>query len=132
MKVKFQYADHTEWEGPPEDAHTSPDKGVIRMIVIDDGGYELVFGYKDIYYLFAVEEGWMFGADNPQRRFLIKPGVGGCEGTPIPFALPAGAVHRDGETVSQEEAVKLGLISSVDVKILHPKQRIETCEECGE
>ena len=34
MKVRFQYVDHSEWEGPPEDAHTAPDLGINRMRTI--------------------------------------------------------------------------------------------------
>ena len=135
MKVRFQYTDHTEWEGPPEEAHESPDKGLVRMIVTDDHDYVLEFVYRDIYYLYLedkLKKEWTFGADNPQRRFTIAPGQAGCDGRPIPLALPEGAIIRHGETVSQEEAVKFGLIKSVDEKELHAKQNIETCEECGE
>ncbi len=135
MKVRFQYTDHTEWEGPPEDAHKSPDKGIVRMLVTDDHGYELQFVYKDIYYLYPedkLDNEWTFGADNPQRRFTIKKGQAGCDGVPIPLHLPDRAIIRHGETVSQEEAVKFGLIKSVDEKILHSKQRIETCKDCDE
>ena len=132
MKVKFQYTDHTEWEGPPKDAKKSPDLGIVRMIVTDDHGYVLEFVYKDIYYLYSVKGGWMFGADNPQRRFFIKAGQAGCTGEPIPLALPKNAIVRHGETVSQEEAVAFGLIKTVDEKELHKKKRVETCEGCGE
>ncbi len=34
MRVKFQYVDWTEWEDIPENAHLSPDKGVVRMWAI--------------------------------------------------------------------------------------------------
>ena len=132
MKVKFQYTDHTEWEGPPEDAHLSPDKGLVRMIVTDDEGYILTFVYQDIYYLYPKDGGWLFGACNPWREFVVYPGVGGCNGKERPLVLPSDAVVRYGETVSQEEAVVFGLIETVDEKTLHPKRRIETCRECDE
>ena len=132
MKVRFQYTDHTEWEGPPEEAHTSPDKGIIRMLVIDDGGYELRFTYQDIYYLYPEDDGWLFGGCNPWKEYIIRPGQAGCSGEPRPFKLPEDAVIRHGETVSQEEAVKFGLIKSVDEKTLHAKRRIETCKDCDE
>jgi hypothetical protein len=130
MKVRYQYTDHTEWEGPPEKAHTSPDKGIIRMIVIDDGDYELWFTYQDIYYLYPKDGGFLFGGCNPWKEYIIKPGQAGCSGEPRPFELPENATIRHGETVSQEEAVKFGLIKSVDEKTLHAKRRIKTCKEC--
>ncbi len=132
VKLQFQYTDHTVWEGPPEDAHESPDKGIVRMLATDDHGYVLTFTYQDIYYLYPVEEGWLFGACTPWREFILKPGVAGCDGIPRPFVLPESAVIRHGETVSQEEAVSFGLIESVDEKVLHPKERIETCKDCDE
>ena len=130
MKVKFQYADWTVWEGPPEDAENSPDKGIVRMYVTDDHGYILTFDYQDIYYLYPEDGGFLFGACNPQREFLIKPGDAGCSGEERPFALPENAIIRHGETVSQEEAVKFGLIESVDSKELHPKRQVKTCKDC--
>lgn len=131
MKVKFQYTDHTEWEGLPKDAHLSPDKGIVRMITTDDEGYVLNFVYQDIYYLYPKDGGWLFGACTPWREFIIYPGVGGCDGEERPFALPDNAVIRHGETVSQEEALKFGLIKTIDEKVLHAKCRVETCEECS-
>ncbi len=132
MKVRFQYTDHSEWEGPPEDAHLSPDKGIVRMFAICDHDTVLTFVYQDIYYLYPKDGGWLFGGCNPNTEFILYPGVAGCEGKERPFALPEGAVIRHGETVSQEEAVKFGLIKTVDEKTLHHKRRIETCKECGE
>ena len=113
MEVRFQYANHTEWEGSPWNAHKSPTRGIIRMVVTDDHGYVLTFVYQDIYYLYEVREGWLFGACNPWREFIIKPGVAGCNGEERPLVLPKGAVIRHGETVSQEEAVKFGLIETL-------------------
>ncbi len=133
MKVRFQYVDHSEWEGLPEEAHLSPDKGIIRMLAIDDFDYVLSFEYQDIYYLYPAESGWLFGGCTPWREFILIPGVAGCDGKERPFKLPENAVVRHGETVSQEEAVKFGLIETVDEKVLHKKKRIEveTCEVCG-
>lgn len=132
IKVRFQYTDHTEWEGPPKDAHKSPDKGIIRMFAIDDVGNKLTFTYQDIYYLYSVKGGWLFGACTPWREFILRPGQIGCEGEEVPFELPERAVERYGETVSQEEAVKFGLIGSVDEKVLHAKRRpaVKKCKEC--
>ncbi len=135
VKLQFQYTDHTVWEGPPEDAHESPDKGVIRMVVTDDHDYVLEFVYQDIYYLYpeyGEGDGWLFGACTPWREFIIRPGVAGCDGKQRPFNLPVYAVVRHGETVSQEEAVKFGLIATVDEKVLHEKKRIEVnrCKDC--
>ncbi len=132
MKVKFQYTNHTEWEGSPEEARESPDEGIVRMIVTDDHGYVLTFVYQDIYYLYPKDGGWLFGACNPWREFLIYPGQAGCDGKERPLVLPEGTVVRRGETVSQEEAVRFGLIKTVDEKELHPKRHIETCGGCDE
>ena len=136
MKVKYQYVDHTEWEGPPDRAHLSPDKGIIRMYAICDHDTVLTFEYQDIYYLYWSPRvgGWLFGGCNPYREFIFYPGVPGCEGKEVPLVLPESAVIRHGETVSQEEAVKFGLISSLYEKDLHPKRRVlvETYKECGE
>lgn len=133
MKVRFQYTDHSEWEGPPEQAHASPDEGIVRMFAIDDYDHILTFTYQDVYYLYQVEDGWLFGACTPWREFVISPGVAGCDGKEIPFELPERAVVRHGETVSQEEAVKFGLIGAVDEKILHLKKRVEVvrCRDCA-
>lgn len=132
MMVRFQYADFTEWEGVPENAHNSPDKGVIRMYATDDQGYVMQFTYHDIYYLYPVDEGWLFGGATPWLEYVFKPGVGGCNGIPRPFELPDRAIVRHGETVSQEDAVKFGLIKTVDTKVLHKKKRIEVkrCKDC--
>jgi len=132
MKVKFQYTDFSEWEGSPEDAHKSPDRGIIRMIVTDDLGYVLKFTYKDIYYLYEVEDGWLFGGCVPFMEFIIRPGVGGCSGDPKPFELPDRAIVRHGETVSQEEAVKFGLIETADAKTIREVERVKVnrCKDC--
>ena len=134
MKVRFQYTDFTEWEGPPEDAHKSPDKGIVRMIAICDSGYETWFTYQDVYYVYKVEDGWLFGGCNPWREYVLRPGVSGSNGTVRPFNLPERAIVRHGETVSQEDAVKFGLIKAVDSKLLHKKRQIEVnrCKDCGE
>lgn len=124
MKVRFQYANWTNWTGPPEKAHLSPDKGVVRMYAFDDFDNCLTFTYDDFYYLYPVEDGWLFGSGTSKRTFILRPGQRGCEGTELPFELPKRAVVRKGETVSQEEAVKFGLIKSVDEKELHLKRDI--------
>ena len=138
MKVKFQYTDWTEWEGPPVQAHLSPDKGVVRMYAFDDFGNCLTFTYQDFYYLYPTvitggykDGGWLFGANSPSREFILRPGQRGCEGDEIPFELPDHAVVRKGETVSQEEAVKFGLIKSVNEKELHPKRDVPIKKGCG-
>lgn len=132
MRVRFQYTDHTNWEGPPEDAHKSPDKGIVRMYAICDHDTVLTFEYQDIYYLYPSDGGWLFGGCNPWREFILYPGVAGCDGKERPLVLPDNAVIRHGETVSQEEAVIFGLIETVDEKTLHAKRRIETCKDCSE
>ncbi len=133
MLVRFQYTDHSEWEGPPEDAHLSPDKGIIRMYAIDEYDCTLTFTYQDIYYLYPVGDGWLFGACTPWREFILFPGVRGCSGDERPFDLPERAVVRHGETVSQEEAVKFGLIKTVTTKVLDEKKRIKVnrCKDCN-
>ena len=130
MQVKFQYTDWTEWEGPPERAGESPDKGVVRMYAFDDFDNCLTFTYQDFYYLYSVEGGWLFGAESPRREFVLRPGQRGCTGDEVPFELPECAVVRRGETVSQEEAVKFGLIQSVDEKELHPKRDVPIKRGC--
>ncbi len=132
MRVEFEYADKTWWKGNPDDAHLSPDKGLVRMYAYDDFEYCLTFTYQDIYYLYPEAGGWLFGADSPKREFILMPGQMGCEGKELPFKLPPEAVIRHGETVSQEDAVFFRLIESVDEKILHDKRRIETCKDCDE
>ena len=132
MKVRFQYTDHTEWEGPPEDAHKSPEKGIVRMYAEDDQGYVMAFTYHDIYYLYRVAEGWLFGGGTPWLEYVFRPSVAGCNGEPRPFELPENAVIRHGKTISQKEAVKFGLIEAVDTKLLHKKKRIKVkrCKDC--
>lgn len=131
MKVRFQYADWTEWEGPPEEAHLSPDKGIIRMYAFDDFNNCLTFTYQDFYYLYAKDGGWLFGGESSRREFILRPGQNGCKGTEVPFVLPEKAVLRRGETVSQEEAVKFGLIKDVAIKELHPKRHALIERDCG-
>lgn len=129
MKVKFQYTDFTEWEGHPSTAADSPDKGVVRMVVYDDFGYELQFTYDDLYYFYeVVNGGWLFGSGSPKREFVIKPGQKGTVGNEIPIILPAGTIIRHGETVSQEDAVLFGLIETADEKILHVKEFLPVIE----
>ena len=130
MRVKFQYVDWTEWEGHPEQAHLSPDKGVVRMWAIDDYDNKLTFTYDDFYYLYPVEGGWLFGSGTPKRTFVLRAGQRGCEGVELPFDLPERAVVRKGETVSQEDAVKFGLIKSIDEKELHLKRDIPIRKGC--
>jgi len=133
MKVRFQYTDWDEWEGPPEAGHSSPDKGVVRMWAIDDFGNILAFTYDDLYYFYPKDGGWLFGSGTPKREFILKEGQRGCTGEEVPIVLPEGAVIRHGETVSQEAAVAFGLIESVDTKTLHEKRKLSVeCEECGE
>lgn len=133
MKVRFQYTDFTEWEGPPEEAHSSPTKGVVRMFAIDDFDYTLVFSYEDIYYLYPKDGGWLFGADSPKREFILRPGEEGCNGKELPFRLPGEAVIRHGETVSQEKAVAFGLVKAGGEEITGPKRRVtvETRKDCN-
>ena len=126
MRVKYQYADHTVWEGPPEEAHLSPnpeppDGGIIRMCAITDDEREVWFTYNDFYYMYETEDGWLFGAESPRRNFIFQKDGTSPIIRPVPFELPAHAVIRKGVTVSQEEAVKFGLIKSPDAKELHPK-----------
>ena len=103
------------------------------MYATDDHGYVMQFTYQDIYYLYEVEDGWLFGACTPWLEYVLKPGVAGCNGEPRPFDLPERAIVRHGETVSQEDAVKFGLIKTVDTKILDEKRRIKVnrCKECS-
>jgi len=130
MRVKFQYIDWTEWEGAPEDADQSPDKGVVRMYAIDDFDNCLTFTYQDFYYLYPKDGGFLFGGESSRREFILRPKQNGCKGVEVPFVLPKDAVLRRGETVSQEEAVKFGLIKSVDVKELHPKRHVSIERGC--
>ena len=68
MKVRFQYADWEVWEGPPETAVSSPDKGVIRMYAMCDFGTEIEFAYDDFYYLYPCADGWCFGSGTPKHQ----------------------------------------------------------------
>lgn len=122
--MRFQYTDWTVWDSSPQDAALSPDKGVVRMYALDDFGNTLEFVYEDFYYLYPTKGGWCFGSGTPKRDFILRPGEHGSEARMIPFTLPKGAVVRHGETVSQEEAVRFGLIGSVDEKQLHPKRTV--------
>lgn len=122
MKVRFQYTDFTEWEGPPEDAGLSPNKGVVRMYAIDDFGRRVEFVYDDFYYLRPVGNGkWLFGSGTPKREFTLVPGVEGTESVEVLFPVPADSVVRKGETISQEDAVAFGLIETIDGKRLSHK-----------
>ena len=131
MRVRFQYADWTVWEGLPEDAHLSPNPeppegGIIRMIAITDDDREIRFTYNDFYYMYETEDGtgWLFGAESPRRNFIFSKDGGNPTVRPVPFELPKRAIIRKGVTVSQEEAVKFGLIKSVDAKRLHDKSPV--------
>lgn len=111
MRIKFQYVDWTEWEGHPREAAESPDKGVIRMWAITEMGRALEFVYDDLYFVFwdAEREGWRFGSGTPKREFVIREGQDGTTTIEIPITLPAIAVIRRGQTVSDEEAIRFGL-----------------------
>ncbi len=129
MRVRFQYADHSEWDGPPEEAHRSPNPeppagGIIRMKAVTDDAREVWFTYNDFYYLYRVKDGWLFGAESPRQNFIFHDGVTLPTVRSVPFQLPKAAIIRKGVTVSQEEAVKFGLIKSVDAKVLHPKAAV--------
>lgn len=156
MKVRFQFANGDIWEGLPEDAHLSPDPqppegavyvdaaqwaeeypdvlpeaGIIWIFAIDDFGNELKFAYQDFYYLYSVEDGWLFGAESPKKEFILRPGQNGCEGEPVPFILPERAVVRRAVTVSPELAVHFGFIKEVDEKVLHEKRLTPVeCKDC--
>lgn len=133
MKVRFIYTDHTEWEGTPEEAHLSPDPrppegGIIRMTVIHDemhvpGGRKLHFLYDDLYYMFRIAGGWRFGSGTPSRQydFFDADDQGSTE---VPMKIPTGSLVRYGCTVSDEEAVKFGIIPVGSDYKLHPKRII--------
>ena len=75
---------------------------------------------------------WRFGEAGPKREFVLRPGQDGCEGTDVPVVLPEGTIVRYGCTVSQEEAVRFGLVAAVDDKTLHEKRAIAVeCKDCG-
>ncbi len=133
MLVKFQYVDWSEWSAPPERVHESPDKGVIRMYAIDDHGRQVEFVYDDFYYVYPRNGEWVFGSGTPKREFILRPGQDGADVHELPFTLPDTAVVRKGQTVSQDEAVKFGLIDTPDQKKLHEKRdvAIERCSTCG-
>ncbi len=142
MRVRFQYSDHSEWEGRVEDAHQSPednwpDFGVIRMYAIDDGGRTTVFVYDDFYFIYKDGEDWVFGAGTPRRRFRYSVD-GKVVSEEIPVKLPEGAVVRRGSTVSTEEAIKLNLIPAPGFTELSEKRFIplesskdKNCEGCS-
>lgn len=139
MRIRFQYLDHSEWEGAPEEAHLSPDcdrdcpgspdayhpKGVIRMYVITYDAREQAFVYDDFYYLYPEAGGWVVGSGTPKRDFFYSLELPWGRAREIPVVLPVNAVVRKGRTVSQEEAVQFGLIKSVDRKQLHPKAEVK-------
>ncbi len=114
MKVRFQYTDGSEWEGAPEEANLSPDirppdGGIVRMFAVDDSDRTVTFVYDDFYYLYPVDDGWLFGSGTPKREFILRPGQDGA--SPLePFDLPENAVVRWGKEVSRKDAVKFGLI----------------------
>lgn len=128
MRVRFLYSDRTYWEGPPQDAHRSPDPrppagGVIIMYGITNDGVKrtLRFRYDDVYYLYVTPQGWMLGSGTTKRDFLFKD-ESGCNGIEQPLCLPAGAVVRYGVTVSNEEAEAFGLLTRNDRYLLRPKE----------
>lgn len=115
MKVKFQFADHTEWEGHPGEAGSAPGKGVIRMWAIDNSGRRVEFVYDDFYYLYPEgEAAWVFGSGTPKREFVLADGQEGTRARELEVTLPENAIVRLGETVSREEAVAFGLIRCAD------------------
>lgn len=133
MLVRFLYTDHSIWDGPPEDAHKSPDPrppdgGIIRMTAIDDFGREVAFLYDDFYYLHPVDGGWRFGSSSPKREFDLKFGRDGA--IAVPSVLPEDAVIRYGCEVSHEEAIELGLIDEGG-KLLTPPREVIVIEKSG-
>ena len=123
MQIWIQYTDWGEWIGPPEDFHLSPDKGVVRMNGIDDFGRKVLCVYDDFYYAYPVENGeWIVGSGTNQREFRLVPGRDGAIGQER-FNLPAGAVVRLGQQLSQEEAIAFGLIDE-DGKLLSEKATV--------
>jgi hypothetical protein len=122
MNTRFQYADGTVWEGQVERTDQSPDKGVLRMWAIDDQGRMLEFVYDDFYYVYPHDGGWVFGSGTPKRDFHFRDGrqVGVLE---MEVTLPKGAVVRLGQTVSQEDAVKFGLVDEGGKKLTPPRPR---------
>ncbi len=129
MKVKFQYADFSEWEDSPKDGESSPDKGVIRMVATTDDDRRIEFVYDDFYYFYKKGKEWVFGAGTPKREFMFYAG-GKVESFERPVKIPKNSVLRKGQTVSQEDAVKFGLIKSVNEKELHPKRDIPVDKGC--
>ncbi len=110
MKIKLQYYDWSEWEGLPKDAALSPDKGVIRMWAEDDFGRKILCVYDDFYYIIPLEDGkFKVGSGTNKREFILEPGRDGAIAQER-FQLPANAVVRLGQQVSQEEATAFGLI----------------------
>lgn len=132
MKVRFQYADFTEWEGPPEEASLSPDVrppdgGIVRMYATDDSDRTVIFVYDDFYYLYPADGGWLFGSGTPKREFILRPGQDGA--SPLEtFELPENAVIRYGKEVSPDDAVEFGLIGKGG-KLLTPIRDVIVVEK---
>lgn len=110
MKIRFQFYDWTEWEGHPSIADESPDLGVIRMWGEDDFGRLVLFVYDDFYYVVDNGDGtFLVGSGTNRRDFTLVPGRDGAISQER-FQLPANAVIRLGQQVTQTEAVAFGLI----------------------
>lgn len=134
MRIKFQYVDWSEWEGPIEDAGQSPDcdvecpgdsddyhpKGVIRMHAITDDGRVTEFLYDDLYYIYPENDGFVVGSGTPRRDYFFSSKNKWGLTRQRPVILPKNAVVRKGRTVSQEEALKFGLLKR-DGTVLHDK-----------
>ncbi len=111
MKIKFQYEDWSEWEGELKDAAQSPDKGVIRMFIMDDHGRTVMFIYDDFYYIIPLDGGrFQVGSGICRRDFILEPGRDGAISQER-FKLPENVILRLGKQVSQKEAIKFGLIN---------------------
>ena len=94
----------------------SPDKGVIRMWAVDDDGRSVEFVYDDLYFIYAEGANWVCGSGTPKREFILVPQRVGCLSRELPVVFPPHAVIRRGETVSQEEAEKFGLVFHKEIK----------------
>ncbi len=137
MRVRLQYTDWSIWEGTPEDMGQSPDPrppegGIIKMEVRngDEEQFNMRFRYEDVYYRYRTDKGWVFGSGTAKRDYQFIDGEGGCNGFEIPVKLPVDAVVRYGCTVSDEEAMKFGLLTPNDKYVLQPRKA--PCVECGD
>jgi len=98
-------------------------------IVTTDTERVMRFRYDDVYYIYRLPEGWVLGSGTAKRDFLFRDDYNGCDGFEIPLKLPADAVVRYGCTVSDEVAMKYGLLTSNDKYVLRPKKKPSV--ECG-